>query len=189
MLTDHSSQSGSNPPPPARPALHIRMDRRTYRLMVITLSVWYTALRATTRLKSRKKQAKVRHWTPLRSVTLPRARISTRTTNPSQRLFLRFKLSALQKSDEIVQETHQLGSSFRPQCRRLWQPRRELPWECSMSCWSRTSQQAVGTKIVQHNSRSRKLRVPHFHRHSILICQRIPFRNDLKLTWTCVLVA
>ncbi len=51
MLSDHFSQSGSNPPPAAKTCFK-HMDRWTYRLMVITISVWYTALRATTRLKS-----------------------------------------------------------------------------------------------------------------------------------------
>ncbi len=56
MLTDHFSYSGSNPPPLGRPTLHIQTDRWTYRLMVITLSVLYTALRATTRLKKQKEE-------------------------------------------------------------------------------------------------------------------------------------
>ncbi len=50
MLTDHFSQSGVQPPPPAAKTCFTHTDRRTCRLMVITLSVWYTALRATTRL-------------------------------------------------------------------------------------------------------------------------------------------
>ena len=46
------------PPPPAAKTHFTHTDGRTYRLMVITLSMWYTALRATTRLKMVRND----HW-------------------------------------------------------------------------------------------------------------------------------
>ncbi len=56
-ITDHlkkkkNFESGSNPRPTFQPKTDIQIQ--IYRLMVITLSVWYTALRATTRLKTAK---------------------------------------------------------------------------------------------------------------------------------------
>ncbi len=48
MFTDHFFQKRVQPPPKS---CFTHMDRHTYRLMVITLSVWYTALWVTTRLK------------------------------------------------------------------------------------------------------------------------------------------
>ncbi len=50
IFTDHFFQKQVQPPPLGKTRF-THTDGHTYRLMVITLSVWYTALRATTRLK------------------------------------------------------------------------------------------------------------------------------------------